>query len=46
MRYPTPGRVVITGGSPSLRRKLGDPPVITTAPGVGYRIADQAGAGG
>jgi DNA-binding response OmpR family regulator len=23
-----------------LRRKLGDPPVITTMPGVGYRIAD------
>jgi hypothetical protein len=21
------------------RRKLGDPPVITTTPGVGYRIA-------
>jgi DNA-binding response OmpR family regulator len=25
-----------------LRRKLGDPPVITTTPGVGYRIAGQA----
>ncbi|KOX30907.1 transcriptional regulator [Streptomyces sp. NRRL F-6491] len=25
-----------------LRRKLGDPPVITTTPGVGYRIADPA----
>ena len=24
-----------------LRRKLGDPPVITTTPGVGYRIASQ-----
>lgn len=24
-----------------LRRKLGDPPVITTTPGVGYRIAGQ-----
>lgn len=24
-----------------LRRKLGDPPVITTKPGVGYRIASQ-----
>lgn len=23
-----------------LRRKLGSPPVITTTPGVGYRIAD------
>ncbi len=25
-----------------LRRKLGDPPVITTTPGVGYRITDPA----
>ncbi|QKW25841.1 response regulator transcription factor [Streptomyces seoulensis] len=25
-----------------LRRKLGDPPVIATIPGVGYRIADAA----
>ncbi|UBU08427.1 response regulator transcription factor [Nonomuraea gerenzanensis] len=25
-----------------LRRKLGDPPIITTTPGVGYRIADPA----
>jgi DNA-binding response OmpR family regulator len=24
-----------------LRRKLGDPPVITTTPGIGYRIASQ-----
>jgi DNA-binding response OmpR family regulator len=24
-----------------LRRKLGDPPVISTTPGVGYRIASQ-----
>jgi DNA-binding response OmpR family regulator len=23
-----------------LRRKLGDPPVIATRPGVGYRICD------
>jgi DNA-binding response OmpR family regulator len=28
-----------------LRRKLGDPPVITTTPGVGYRIAGQHGPG-
>jgi DNA-binding response OmpR family regulator len=28
-----------------LRRKLGDPPVISTTPGVGYRIADPASAG-
>jgi DNA-binding response OmpR family regulator len=26
-----------------LRRKLGDPPVIATRPGVGYRICDQPG---
>jgi DNA-binding response OmpR family regulator len=25
-----------------LRRKLGDPPVISTTPGVGYRLADRA----
>jgi hypothetical protein len=25
-------------GTVGLRRKLGDPPVITTTPGVGYRI--------
>jgi hypothetical protein len=25
-------------GQPRLRRKLGDPPVISTTPGVGYRI--------
>jgi hypothetical protein len=24
-----------------LRRKLGDPPVVATRPGVGYRICDQ-----
>jgi DNA-binding winged helix-turn-helix (wHTH) protein len=24
-----------------LRRRLGDPPVITTTPGVGYRIPDR-----
>jgi DNA-binding response OmpR family regulator len=24
-----------------LRRRLGDPPVIATRPGVGYRICDQ-----
>jgi DNA-binding response OmpR family regulator len=28
-----------------LRRKLGDPPVIATTPGVGYRIAGQRGLG-
>ncbi|MEV7531884.1 MULTISPECIES: response regulator transcription factor [Streptomyces] len=30
--------VTVTVGR--LRRKLGDPPVITTTPGVGYRVAD------
>jgi DNA-binding response OmpR family regulator len=25
-----------------LRRKLGDPAVITTTPGVGYRITEEA----
>jgi DNA-binding response OmpR family regulator len=29
-----------------LRRKLGDPPVITTTPGVGYRVADTTAAHG
>jgi DNA-binding response OmpR family regulator len=29
-----------------LRRKLGDPPVITTTPGVGYRIAVSGARGG
>jgi DNA-binding response OmpR family regulator len=28
-----------------LRRKLGDPPVIRTVPGAGYRIADTRGSG-
>jgi DNA-binding response OmpR family regulator len=31
--------VTVTVGR--LRRKLGDPPVIMTTPGVGYRLADQ-----
>jgi DNA-binding response OmpR family regulator len=34
---PFTNTVTVTIGR--LRRKLGDPPVITTAPGVGYRIA-------
>jgi DNA-binding response OmpR family regulator len=29
-----------------LRRKLGDPPVITTTPGVGYRVADTTAGHG
>ena len=33
---------VVTVTISRLRRKLGDPPVITTTPGVGYRIASQA----
>ncbi|MEE1767213.1 response regulator transcription factor [Streptomyces sp. JV185] len=35
---PFTNTVTVTIGR--LRRKLGGPPVITTAPGVGYRIAD------
>ncbi len=35
---PFTNTVTVTVGR--LRRKLGDPPVITTTPGVGYRIAD------
>jgi len=38
---PFTNTVTVTVGR--LRRKLGDPPVITTTPGVGYRIADQSG---
>ena len=34
---PFTNTVTVTVGR--LRRKLGDPPVITTTPGVGYRIA-------
>ena len=41
---PFTNTVTVTIGR--LRRKLGDPPVIATTPGVGYRIADQAGTGG
>jgi DNA-binding response OmpR family regulator len=36
---PFTNTVAVTMGR--LRRKLGDPPVITTTPGVGYRIADR-----
>jgi DNA-binding response OmpR family regulator len=36
---PFTNTVVVTVGR--LRRKLGDPAVITTTPGVGYRIADH-----
>jgi DNA-binding response OmpR family regulator len=36
---PFTNTVTVTVGR--LRRKLGDPPVITTTPGVGYRLADQ-----
>jgi DNA-binding response OmpR family regulator len=35
---PFTNTVTVTIGR--LRRKLGDPPVISTTPGVGYRIAD------
>ncbi|MFF4778118.1 response regulator transcription factor [Microtetraspora fusca] len=40
---PFTNTVTVTVGR--LRRKLGDPPVITTTPGVGYRIADPPGDG-
>jgi DNA-binding response OmpR family regulator len=40
---PFTNTVTVTIGR--LRRKLGDPPVITTTPGVGYRIACQHGPG-
>ncbi|WP_198679357.1 response regulator transcription factor [Thermomonospora amylolytica] len=38
---PFTNTVTVTIGR--LRRKLGDPPIVITRPGVGYRIADQAG---
>jgi DNA-binding response OmpR family regulator len=37
---PFTNTVTVTIGR--LRRKLGDPPVITTTPGVGYRIVDAS----
>ncbi|MFE4537812.1 response regulator transcription factor [Streptomyces scopuliridis] len=37
---PFTNTVTVTVGR--LRRKLGSPPVITTTPGVGYRVADDA----
>jgi DNA-binding response OmpR family regulator len=37
---PFTNTVTVTIGR--LRRKLGDPPVITTTPGIGYRITAQA----
>ena len=40
---PFTNTVTVTIGR--LRRKLGDPPVITTTPGVGYRIAPPSGIG-
>ena len=36
---PFTNTVTVTIGR--LRRKLGDPPIITTTPGVGYRIAER-----
>jgi DNA-binding response OmpR family regulator len=36
---PFTNTVTVTVGR--LRRKLGNPPVVTTTPGVGYRIADE-----
>jgi hypothetical protein len=35
------GQHAVTMGR--LRRKLGNPPVITTTPGVGYRISGPSG---
>ena len=40
---PFTNTVTVTIGR--LRRKLGDPPVITTTPGVGYRIGTRDGPG-
>jgi DNA-binding response OmpR family regulator len=40
---PFTNTVTVTIGR--LRRKLGEPSIITTTPGVGYRIADLADAG-
>jgi len=40
---PFTNTVTVTIGR--LRRKLGDPPVITTTPGVGYRLAGHPGPG-
>jgi DNA-binding response OmpR family regulator len=40
---PFTNTVTVTIGR--LRRKLGDPPVITTTPGVGYRLDGQPGQG-
>ncbi|MCO5995969.1 response regulator transcription factor [Actinoallomurus rhizosphaericola] len=37
---PFTNTVAVTVGR--LRRKLGDPPVIVTTPGVGYRVVDEA----
>jgi DNA-binding response OmpR family regulator len=37
---PFTNTVTVTIGR--LRRKLGDPPVLVTAPGVGYRLAEPA----
>jgi DNA-binding response OmpR family regulator len=37
---PFTNTVTVTIGR--LRRKLGDPPVISTTPGVGYRVIDEA----
>ena len=38
---PFTNTVAVTIGR--LRRKLGDPPVITTTPSVGYRISESSG---
>ena len=46
MRYPTPGTVAISQGSPRrlrsaetvMRKRLGEPWIIATVAGAGYRI--------
>jgi DNA-binding response OmpR family regulator len=40
--YADPFTNTVTVTISRLRRKLGDPPVIATTPGVGYRITDPA----
>ena len=39
--HADPFTTTVTVTISRLRRKLGEPPVITTTPGVGYRIADH-----
>jgi DNA-binding response OmpR family regulator len=43
--HTDPFTTTVTVTMSRLRRKLGDPPVITTTPGVGYRIPGQTAHG-